>query len=92
MTTMQAQPVIAVQEAPTGRAAVRARVKQAHAPLDSLLLKPCAKPAPRGEPGFDLLLDRPLWVVGAFRTALLVQGSLAMVGLLCYEVWSLSAR
>ncbi len=91
MTTMQAQPVIAAQEAPAGRAA-RARVKQSNAPLDSLLLKPRAKTAPGGEPDLDLLLDRPLSVVGAFRTALLVQGSLAIMGLLGYELWSLAAR
>ena len=71
---------------------VHADVRPSSASIDALLLQPCSQMASEQAPELNLAVDRPLWLAGALRGALLFQASVAIVGLLGYELWSLAAR
>ena len=88
MTTIQTQ---STNERVAVQAVMRTGVRRSPAPIGSLLLQPRAQTASERAPNLDLPVDQPLWLAGALRGALLFQASLAIVGLLGYELWSLAA-
>lgn len=71
---------------------VHAGVRPSFVSIDALPLQLHAQIVSEQGPEFNFAVDRPLWLAGALRGALLFQAGLAIAGLLSYELWSLAAR